>query len=333
MKCLTNRLILISLLSVGLLAPSWTAAQMTFNRIVVFGTSISDPGNAFALLSQAKIKPPQSHPPYDTLEDLLIPNAPYAIGGHHFSNGATWIEQFAKGRGLTADVNAAFKGNSAKAANYAVGGARATTPSLGAVNLPDQIMAFHTDYPQLPRNALYVMEMGSNDVRDALIVAVYGCNVPAAEGIIAEALANISQSLNYLLALGAQKFLVVNVPDLALLPSVKALPVNPLCPLVIPTTAARSLTLKFNTGLDNLIASLPGFQIAKLNTYQKTQDLYNSPQSFGLTNVNDPCLTPNIPPFTCKTSDTFLFWDGIHPTKVVHDIFAQEAAIALSLVP
>jgi len=29
-------------------------------------------------------------------------------------------------------------------------------------------------------------------------------------------------------------------------------------------------------------------------------------------------------------NDTYLFWDGIHPTKTVHEIVARQAAAALS---
>src|SRR6266567_4301333 len=64
-------------------------------------------------------------PPYDTLDLFLVPRAPYARGGHHFSNGATWVEQFASPLGLTENVRPAFQGSSVKATNYAVGGARA----------------------------------------------------------------------------------------------------------------------------------------------------------------------------------------------------------------
>ena len=59
-------------------------------------------------------------------------------------------------------------------------------------------------------------------------------------------------------------------------------------------------------------------------------DIVGDPEAFGLTDVTSACVTPNIPPFICDRPDEFLFWDGIHPTKAVHDIIAQEAAAALA---
>ena len=88
-------------LTVLFAAPGWAAAQSRFSGIVVFGTSLSDPGNAFALVGD------QSTPPDFMLNPLLIPSAPYARGGHHFSNGATWVEQFARSVGLGHSVRAA----------------------------------------------------------------------------------------------------------------------------------------------------------------------------------------------------------------------------------
>src|SRR5436309_11003423 len=89
-------------LTVLLAAPAWAEAQSRFSGIVVFGTSLSDPGNAFALVGDA------STPPDFMLNPFLIPSAPYARGGHHFSNGATWIEQFARSIGLGDSVRAAL---------------------------------------------------------------------------------------------------------------------------------------------------------------------------------------------------------------------------------
>src|SRR5437773_11819355 len=61
------------------------AGEGELSRIVVFGDSLTDPGNAFVITHQVSV------PPYQ-----LIPDFPYARGGHHFSNGKTWVEQLAR---------------------------------------------------------------------------------------------------------------------------------------------------------------------------------------------------------------------------------------------
>src|SRR6187431_1546456 len=137
-------------------------AQVTYDRVVVFGTSLSDSGNAFALIGTA------STPPDFSLDVFLIPSAPYARGGHHLSNGATWIEQLARSSGLAASARPAFLGNNSGATNYAVAGARARDYG-DTLNLSQQVAAFLQDVGGVaPSNALYVIEMGANDLRDAL---------------------------------------------------------------------------------------------------------------------------------------------------------------------
>src|SRR5689334_20174526 len=88
------------------------AAQTPYDGIVVFGTSLSDPGNAFALRGGTNT------PPDYLVDPLLVPSAPYARGGHHFSNGATWVEQYARSLGLAGSVRPAFRSASPKATNY-----------------------------------------------------------------------------------------------------------------------------------------------------------------------------------------------------------------------
>ncbi len=312
---------LIGLLAFVLITPSVAAAGQPYEQIVVFGTSLSDPGNAFFLNKTVSPDEVQSTPPYDTLDQMLIPSYPYAKGGHHFSNGAIWIEQFATPLGLAGSVRPAFVGSSG-ASNYAVGGARAWQDGVN-VNLSDQVDAFLDKSGRMaPSEALYVVEFGSNDVRDAL---TYGN--PA---ILSAAIVSIGSNINTLYLAGARKFLVCNAPDVGLTPAILAQDI------ITPgaAAAATAASSAFNVGLDVLLeglAGLPHIELVKLNVFQKLQDVVEDPAMFDLTVVNQACVTPNVPPFKCKKPDQYLFWDGIHPTKAGHSIFAQEAASVLEL--
>lgn len=307
-------------LALVLLVPGLAAAQTTFGRIVVFGTSLSDPGNAFALRGGTNT------PPYDTLDPFLIPDTPYTKGGHHFSNGATWVEQFARPLGLAGNTRPAFQGSSAEATNYAVGGARAREDGIN-VDLPAQVNTFLNVFGgAAPSDALYVVEMGGNDIRDALVAFASGNDGSA---IIKDAVTAIGNNIAALYAAGARKFLVWNAPNLQLTPAIRTL--DSLSPGA--GQLAALLTDSFNQGLNDVLGSLtalPGIVIVRLDVHQKLNDLVENPAAFGLTVVDKACIMPNIPPFDCQTPDEFLFWDGIHPTKAVHDIIAQEAASALA---
>ncbi len=323
--------------------PGLALAQMTFSSIVVFGTSLSDPGNAFTLLAhpvsglnlQGNIS--QNKPPYDTLDESLVPSAPYARGGHHFSNGATWVEQFAQGRGLVADVAPAFQSSASKARNYAVGGARATNYP-DRVNLPQQVQFFLADAGQTASpDALYVIEMGSNDLRDALVsyITVFLTTgsqaqaASAANAVVTDALNGIAQSMQTLYTFGARKFLFWLAPRIDLVPAVRALGPGAM-------TVAGSLVDGFNQGLAQKVLSplalvgLPGIQIAQLDISSRMTAIIQSPANFGLIDVTDPCVTPNTPPYTCQQPDDYFFWDGIHPTKAVHGMIAQLVADVLA---
>lgn len=297
-----------------------TAARGLVGRIVVFGTSLSDSGNAFALRGGTNT------PPDYLLDPLLVPSAPYAQGGHHFSNGATWVEQFARSTGVAGSVRPAFRASNSEATNYAVGAARAREDGIN-VNLAAQVDAFLQQFGGLaPSNGLYAIEMGSNDIRDALVVYAGGGN---GGPILQAANVSIADSILALYSAGARDFMVWRVPDVALTPAIRTLD------QVRPGAGqlATALTRGFNSGLDGVVAQLsglPGIRIVRLDAYRMLNDLVADPAAFGLTNVTTACVTPNIPPFACDRPDEFLFWDGIHPSKAVHAITALEAASALT---
>ena len=307
-------------LIVMIAAASWVttdADAITFNRIVVFGSSISDSGNAFALTGFAH------RPPYEQFDPFLLPAGPYSVGGNRFTNGATWIEQFARDLGVGGSVRPAFASGNRRGTNYAVGGARASDDGMN-VNLPQQVAAFLDDFDNVaPADALYVLDFGGNDVRAALMAG-------DPQGLLTVALSSIAAHVQLLYAAGARKFLVVNVADLGLLPSVRILE------NLFPGTAkaATILTEIFNAELDAIVAGLavlPEINIARLDVFGTVREMIENPSAFGLTEVEEPCITPEVPPFSCTKPRRYLFWDGIHPTRAVHAIFAALAADVLGV--
>lgn len=308
-----------------LAAPGWAAAQSPFSRIVVFGTSLSDPGNAFVLQQTNNVPP-------DYLQDIfMVPNAPYARGGHHLTNGATWIEQMARPLGLTGSVRPALRGGGAT--NFAVAGTRAFADGIN-VSFADQVGLFlqALGASPVPPDWLVVVEMGSNDVRDAL-VAYLGRDPQGrdADTIVGGALLSIEQNLQALYNAGARNFLVWNsVPDIGLTPAVRIL--DSFVPIDV-ATRATALTQDFSAQLEAIVAQLDameGAKVVRLDVLKKIEGIIEDPSRFGLTDVTTPCITPSIAPFKCANPDEYLFWDGVHPTRAVHAIFAHEAAAALA---
>ena len=306
-----TRWALVTCLALILASPEWSAAQSRYSGIVVFGTSLSDPGNAFVLVGDANT------PPDFTLNPLLIPSAPYAKGGHHFSNGATWIEQYARSVGLGDSVKAALATTDPAVTNYAIGAARAYNDGIH-FNLAAQTDTFLARSGGVASaQALYVIEMGGNDVRDAFqTYATGGDGGP----ILGQALASIAANIHKLYVAGAREFLVWTAPHVGLTPAIRSLGPN-------AQGFAAFVAQAFNGGLAGVLAQLevglPGVSFVRLDAYQILEAIVADSADFGLTNVTTACVTPNITPFSCQDADTFLFWDGIHPTKAGHAILAQ----------
>ena len=289
------------------------SAQSPYSDIVTFGTSMSDTGNAFVLLGD------HATPPDFSLSPLLVPSAPYARGGHHLTNGPTWIEQFAKSLGLGQSAMPALRSSNPGANNFAVGAARAYDDGVN-YNLSLQVDAYlQRSGGVASAQTLYVIEMGINDIRDAL--EVYGAGGNGAP-IVAQAVAAIAANIQRLYAAGAREFLVWLAPNAALSPAVRAL--GPVAGAV-----ALQVTLAFNGALAQTLAALPlalpGSSFTTLDAFTLLNTVIAAPAAYGLTNVVTPCVTPNVPPFTCNRPDEYLFWDGIHPTTAGHAIVARQA--------
>lgn len=311
------RLMLVGFLTWVVFLPIAAQADSACSKLIVFGDSLSDPGNAFVLTGQTEV------PPYANLDPFLVPGAPYARGGLHFSNGETWVERFAKTLGANRSAGPAFR-IPGVFCNFAVGGARAAGAS--PIDLSGQVAAFVGSHvPSEPLDdALAVIVIGGNDVRDAIV------DPAQAQAIIGNAILAISNSIVTLQSVGVKRFLVGNVPNLALTPAIRALDA------MIPQDVAffaMFLSVGFNQELTqalNFLEGSLGVEIVEFDIFATISEVANNAGNFGLTDTVDACVTPNVPPFACHKPDTFAFWDGVHPTKVLHGILADAASAAVT---
>lgn len=303
------------------IAPVYAASP--YSEIYVFGDSLSDPGNVFVVNGEQSVRPFNAD---------NIPDAPYARGGHHFSNGKTWIEQ------LSADLK--LKGGTGPAlrtsafTNYAFGAARARM--TGVMDLSSQVGLFlSTTQGAIPADALYSVFVGGNDVRDAtntFFDVFFDTGDPvaaqlAAEAVVGEAVQSIADNIMLLASSGASHFLVPNAPDIGVTPAVRALGPE-------AVAVATGFSAGFNSALEATLVNLEtgfGIQITRLNVFKLINDAVADPDIADLVNVTEPCITPLVTKGAfCNKPDEYLFWDGIHPTRAAHAYLAGAGLEALT---
>lgn len=281
-----------------------------FDRIVAFGDSLSDSGNAYCLWNQL------TTPPYENLGPCFVPTYPYAET-HRFCNGRTWVELLSNRLGLEGSCGPAFSKTPSDNMNYAVGRARAGAiqePEL--VNLSAQIDEFiqRTKGVNL-QNTLCTVEIGANDVRDIL-----KGNIESFE----QSVSAIDAAIQKLYAHGIRHFLIANLPDIGKTPAL--LGMDKEYPGVVKR--AEELTDAFNTALKThtlALSQLKGISIKELDMHTMLEQMIAQPQEFGFRNVSSPYIAEG----SGENPNEFLFWDGIHPTEPFHQSLSEKAFSAL----
>jgi outer membrane lipase/esterase len=298
--------LMVALCLLALGASLATARADESRGFVFFGDSLTDAGNHYLAFGQV------SRPPYQP-----VPIYPYAMGGHHFSNGPTWAED------LTDELDTPVSGKPALRepgvfTNYAAGRARARpgAPVFPDFDLGTQVGAFLTDFGgQAPANRTYVIWIGANDLDDALEALQLDPTGATSMGIIEQAIGATAQSMQMLWGAGAREFLVLNLADPALTPYGRSL--GP-----VAQGAATQLTAAYNGALAQVLASLgalPQIRIRQFDINAFLHTVVSSPARYGLRDVQDSCLTFGVVTnAVCADPDRYLFWDGIHPTRAGH---------------
>ena len=328
------------------------AEASTFDRMYVFGDSLSDPGNIYNATKAANAIPPQLLPPGTVIPPVQPTVPPYDSGGR-FSNGLNWADYLAQDLGINLKASTTlsvlcpqinpscpptpipspitflngkpvispfFNGATAtNSVNFAFGAAQ--TGQVGAGDFGELVPGVLT---QVGAFANDLATIGQKADKDALYVVFAGPNdyqtVPDANPLVS--VGNLATAIQSLYALGARTFLVPNLPDLGKTP--RALSPNP--PVASDILTAE--TIAHNTLLDNTIKGLdtaiPDINIIGLDVFSQLNKLRANPGQFGFTNVTDSCLNPDT--FTvCSQPDDYLFWDGIHPTTAGHQELAKAA--------
>jgi phospholipase/lecithinase/hemolysin len=297
--------------------PGIAFAGSGYSDMVVFGDSLSDPGNVFVLTGQVSVRP---------YAEGNVPSAPYPIGqGKTFSNGPNWSQLVAKTLGLNAGTGPALKNQTFT--NYAFGGARASSAAGGPFDMTAQVAQYLADNDgAADPDALYAVWFGGNDVRDALF-AFFAGGPPAAQAVITAALSNYATNMGILIAAGAGDVVVLNAPNVGVAPSVTAFGPE-------ASGLATLLSFAFNQGLSDVLDSLEGafgVNITRVNMFAVITDAVDNPGAYGFANVEDACLIPVVyDGAICKSPDGYLFWDGIHPTRTGHELLADAV---LSVLP
>jgi len=289
------------------------SAVENIERVFIFGDSLSDAGNIYALTGET------SKAPYSP-----IPSAPYAMGGHHFSNGKTWAERLAKALRDPIGGKASLD-DPGQNGNYAHGGARARSGSASsAPSSMQQVSQFLADFGSVPADALVAIEFGGNDLRDALVAGATDPDM--AMEILQAALEDTAGSIQMLYAAGAQHFLVAYAPDIGKAPVVR---------MIGAGAAASYLVGMYNAQLETLLQYLefylPAIRIDRLDLEALIDDVVADPTDWGFENATTPCLVFLVESGAkCEDPGTYFFWDGLHPTAAGHETLANLALAVLS---
>ena len=311
----------VALMGFLLLSPFSMAWGDAVNQIVVFGDSLSDNGNAAAALGgqfsfngstnyakNAATNGPNTIPPVPS-------GGPYGL----------WVDQLATKVGLAdpqpfTQLTASGLAPNFNGTNFAVGSADTgsnpnfnlstvfTNPQVPFVS--DQLSlfnAFNVHNGTLPNpNALYTFWAGANDIAD-LKSPITAAN-------------NIMANIQTLAGEGAKTFLWVNLPDLGAVPAVNTNPV------LSAFATAQSNAFDAQFAQDVMVLQQQNhINVIPVDVNQLFAQIVDNPSKFNFSNVMDAAQGNSA-----VNPNTYLFWDGEHPTTEADSLVADLAASDLT---
>ncbi|MEO7402423.1 MAG: SGNH/GDSL hydrolase family protein [Burkholderiales bacterium] len=288
---------------------SASAIAATYSNIVVFGDSLSDPGNFFAKTAIPGVIPGFPPPPYVNGHFSNGLTAPEYVAAYAQTNFGISTANFAEGGATTGTINI----NNGRCVVPSAGGCLAAVPSVG-LGLQQEITNYLATTPVIAPGTLFFVQGGGNNF--FLDAAIGGtANIFAIPTDLQTAVVRLAGA-------GAQNIVLQNLPDLSRTPYGVGLGA------VGQAQVAGAVGL-VNAGIAQIWAGLSGI-VTGFDTFSFLNQIIANPLAFGITNASTPCITSAVA--LAANCAGYLFFDDVHPTTYVHQLFSQQL-IAVARIP
>jgi phospholipase/lecithinase/hemolysin len=234
----------------------------------------------------------------NTLAAAGVPQPPYYDG--RWTDGPNWVDYFT-GLAQLPPATAYLQNGGT---NFAVGGS--TSPLLGV-----QITVYlAANGGHANKDDLYAVWIGANDFR---------AGVNASTTVDA-----IQAGLALLRSAGAERIILLDVPDISLVPDVIAAG-------GATVQAAKQFVTSVNTNLQARIpleAFLLGIKLTYVNVNALFTQVVERPAFFGFSNSTGAAFNTSTG-MVQPSPNSYVFWDGFHPTTPAHYLAAQTVLFRL----
>lgn len=277
-----------------------TASAQDFDRLIVFGDSLSDTGN---------------------LASVTV-DFPFPFFDNRISNGPVLVDYLAAELGLQA-LASRHVTTSNGGDNFAISGGNI----LGSdtEDLTSQISAFLSRENAQARgvsNALFLVMMGGNDLRDVRSLR----SAAEASNRIDSIIATLDNQFSRLYQAGARNFLVPNVADIGAIPESIARRASD--PDV--SARARRYVQEYNQKLAIMLqtwSQRPGTSLNVFDLFSEFDRVLSNASSFGFTRTEIGCFQIDGFRFDSECLfgtrfDRFVFFDNIHPSARLNEIIS-----------
>ena len=246
-------------------ATAGSASAQSYNRLVVFGDSLTDNGNLY--LASGRTQPP---------------SPPYFQG--RFSNGPVFTERL----GFAA---ANFNGPVTGSINFAYGGSRTDNNVAFPPGMRQQLTTYVGRGGAFGSGDLVSVLGGANNIFQAL--GAFAVLPPASQTnptgymapIVSAAVSDINFIVNDIATRGAGTIMVTNLPRLGITPQFSPTPLAALA-----DNSGSSFNSQLQTALITTAAARPGTNIILFDLAKVSDALASNPGRFGLTNASQSCL-------------------------------------------